>query len=159
MKKKKILLILSSITLSFFIIGFISFDSIINILSNSKSSSSGYTQEFDNGDYTYIPSDNDIMFEDIRYISYYKNLLTVNLTDELSNSQKKGIANIIDAEIVGELKGSLNMLQLKVDGKSLNELETLATKLKDDGKYGHLISYATHSTPIKAINIQNMDGN
>lgn len=107
------------------------------------------TITYEDGDFIYIPSDNEIAHDSNESIFFYKNILDVFLISEISDEQIKELENIVDGNIVGRLQGVLNILQIQVEGNSLEELNLLIERLKEI----EFVEFADFSVPTFVSNL------
>ena len=67
--------------------------------------------------------------DDETLVHYTDNILLAFITRGLSEDEKNDIADIVDGEVVAQLAGSINLLQIEVDSSTLDELNKLSEKL------------------------------
>lgn len=115
------------------------------------------TTIFENGDFIYSPSHEEIGYDSEAEIFFYENLLNLILSSEISNEQAKELANVVNGELVGQLQGSINMLQIQVEERSLEGLNQLADRFENN----QLVKLAKPSTPsfISDLNDSEEQGN
>lgn len=101
------------------------------------------TITYENGDFVYTPTNEEIGYDSEEAVFYYENLLNLYLVSEVSDEQAEELANVVDGHVVGKIQGSVNMLQIQVEEESLKELNQLVDRLKSD----ELVKYAGSSTP------------
>lgn len=106
---------------------------------------------YENGDFVFIPSSDDISHDDEEEIFYYENILNVYLSSEISDNKANELAKIVDGNIVGKLQGTINMLQIQVVEESYSELNKLASRLDSD----EAVNHAQTSTPSFISNLNN----
>ncbi len=100
--------------------------------------------EYDNGDIIYIPDRETLCFDEEECTLYYSNLLSVYLLSDLSNEERDALAGSINGEVVGNISGCINYIQIKVDESSLEELNNMANSISQSE---HVL-YAIYDSPI-----------
>src|SRR5699024_1265390 len=95
------------------------------------------------GDVVYVPADGSIGYGAEAGLLLYADLLNVFLTSDLSDAGLEELLGLVDGELLGRLKGDVNILQLGVAAKSLAEIDALAEALQEQ----ELVKYAKQSAP------------
>lgn len=112
---------------------------------NDEEITSDYRQnELKSGDYTYCPESESINFDEQTNTLYFNNLIIVYTFDQLSSEDKNSLANLVGGELVGEINGNINCLQIKVSKSTLEELNYKAELIS--GNYSVL--YAGYDYPL-----------
>lgn len=111
------------------------------------------TVTYENGDFVYIPSNEEIGYDSEEKIYFYENLLNIYLTSEVTDDQAEELAEIVDGTIVGKIQGSINMLQLQVEERSIDELNEFANRFENH----ELVKFADSSTPSSISDLNNND--
>ena len=76
---------------------------------------------------------------------YYDDQLVVYTFSDFSEEDAKKLADLVGGEIVGDISGDINALQIQVEPTELNDLESMANKLMNvDG-----VMYAGYNYPIQ----------
>lgn len=99
---------------------------------------------YDNNDKVYHPSMDSLAFDSENAALYYENLLDVYLWSEISEEEKRELAGIVDGEVVGDINGSINMLQIQTDADGFSELTEMAELLMQSD----LVLYASCAFPV-----------
>lgn len=74
---------------------------IITVGCSFHSSPPGDIQENRDGNYTYVPSEDEIVVDDETSITYYENLLNVMVEGTITEKEAKAMARIVNGELVG----------------------------------------------------------
>lgn len=111
------------------------------------------TIRYENGDYVFLPTDEDIVYDREERLTYYKNILDVFLVGELSDKDAEELAHLVEGNMGGRLQGAMNTLQLQVEADSYHELQQLADRLMDEES----VKYAGLSTPIFPSDLNSED--
>lgn len=99
---------------------------------------------YDNGDIIYIPDKENLSFEKESCTLYYNNLLSVHLLSDLSEKEKKMLADLVNGQIVSDISGCINFMQIKVKETSLEELNRMADIINQSES----VLYASYDTPM-----------
>ena len=99
---------------------------------------------YDNGDIIYIPDKENLSFEKESCTLYYNNLLSVHLLSDLSEKEKKMLADLVNGQIVSDISGCINFMQIKVKETSLEELNRMADTINQSES----VLYASYDTPM-----------
>lgn len=100
---------------------------------------------YENGDTVFIPSEENMMFDESESTIYYNNLLIVYTYTDLSWSDASALAALVNGKVVGRISGAINALQIKVPDSSLDTLNLFAEKLMSDAS----VMYAGYEYPIQ----------
>lgn len=114
---------------------------------------SANNKKLDNGDITYHPDIEEISFDEENSIVFFNDVLVVYTFSDLSNEQATQLAESVDGEVVGDISGAINALQIKVDESTLDELNEKANILMSDNN----VLYAGYDYPIQLSS--STDGN
>lgn len=122
--------------------------------SQSKEDKAGEEQtvEYENGDFVYLPSSDDIGFDEEEGIYYYENLLNIYLSSEISDEEAEKLADTVDGTVVGKIAGAINLLQFQVEEGSIDELKQLATTFEE----ADVVEFASTSTPSFISDVSGM---
>ncbi len=143
MKKKHIALLSILLTVVLVVGGFFLFNGKLSKHSAEKNAEDNKTITFANGDSVFIPSNEDIGYDDEEEIYYYENMLNIYLSSEVSDKEADDLAETVDGTVVGKLDGAINMLQFQVEKGSINDLHQLANSFEEN----EAVEFATTSTP------------
>lgn len=100
--------------------------------------------KYDNGDIIFIPDLKNLSFEQESCTLYYDNLLSVHLLSDLSEKEEQMLAELVDGEIVSNISGCINFVQIKVKKTSLEELNRMADVLNQSKN----VLYASYDVPM-----------
>lgn len=100
--------------------------------------------KYDNGDIIFIPDLKNLSFEQESCTLYYDNLLSVHLLSDLSEKEEQMLADLVDGEIVSNISGCINFVQIKVKKTSLEELNRMADVLNQSKN----VLYASYDVPM-----------
>lgn len=103
------------------------------------------TTVFENGDRVATPGHEHIDYDVETNMLYFNNQLIVYTFTELKQEDADRLAELIGGEIVGDISGSINALQIRVDSSSLDELELMANKLMESKD----VLYAGYDYPMQ----------
>lgn len=137
--------ILLLITLTVYLVFFLKnkvLDSVDKVLGQRLA---GETISYENGDFLYIPMEDEIVYDDTEKVVYYDNLLLVYMLDEVDDKRAEEIAQTVNGEVIGEISGSINVLQLRVEDTELRDIMSKAELIMsfDD------VLYASYEYPIQ----------
>lgn len=102
------------------------------------------TVKYSNGDYIYFPEDTEIDYDEKTNTMFTKNLIDVYTYSDLSSENNDKIASAAGGKIVGDISGTVNMLQVKVDAKDFADLNNKINSLYSDSD----VMYATYDLPM-----------
>lgn len=116
----------------------------------------GESTSLDNGDVVYDPVDANCKFDEETCTIYYPDMLIAYTTRDLSSSEADSLASKVQGKVVGDISGSLNVLQIQVEESDLKGLESAADTLMQSSD----VSYACIDFPhIMEIDDATPDGN
>ncbi len=107
----------------------------------------GNVINYENGDRTYTPKEEDISYDERENVIYFNNQLIVYTFSELSEAEKKQLEKCVDGKIVGDINGIINVLQIQVEKSSLAEIELMASRLMDM----ETVIYAGYDYPMQPV--------
>ena len=111
----------------------------------SESQNQNTIKTFDDNDYISIPAEEHIAYDENASMVYYDDQLVVYTFSDFSEEDAKKLADLVGGEIVGDISGDINALQIQVEPTDLNDLESMADKLMNvDG-----VMYAGYNYPIQ----------
>lgn len=111
----------------------------------SESQNQNTVKTFDDNDYISIPAEEHIAYDENASMVYYDDQLVVYTFSDFSEEDAKKLADLVGGEIVGDISGDINALQIQVEPTDLNDLESMADKLMNvDG-----VMYAGYNYPIQ----------
>lgn len=87
------------------------------------------TFTYSNGDSLFRPGTEDLRQDPETSIRYFDGLLLVYLDTELSREETGALAALVDGELVGQVRGIVNFLQLRVPAEDLPGINALADRL------------------------------
>lgn len=70
--------------------------------------------------------------DDETFVYYTDNIVLAFVESGLNDNEKKRISDIVDGEIVAQLSGGIDLLQIEVKESSFDELDNMAEKLMDE---------------------------
>lgn len=105
----------------------------------------GTQQTFSNGDTVFTPDEEHIAFDDSSYEFYYNNELVVYTFSDLSQNDANALAETVDGQIVGDISGAINVLQISVQESTLSELNRMAETLMESEE----VMYAGYDFPMQ----------
>ncbi|GEM_PF-4815795 len=103
----------------------------------------GESTSLDNGDVVYDPVDANCKFDEETCTIYYPDMLIAYTTRDLSSSEADSLASKVQGKVVGDISGSLNVLQIQVEESDLADLEAAADTLMQSSD----VSYACIDFP------------
>lgn len=115
-----------------------------NLINNIRVGSDDVLK-YDNGDFIYVPDDKFIKCDEKTFDVYYDNLLTVYTYEDLTEFGAQELAELVDGKIVGDISGTINVLQILVDEGTLSELEEKSAKLMEKST----VMYAQIAFPVE----------
>lgn len=101
-------------------------------------------KEYSNGDYLYIPTDDDIDFDQSSLEFYFNNYLLAYTISPFSEKQLDDIARLVNGTITGKIEGPTNVIQVKVGKKSKSRLSEIANVMMENEN----IYYASYDVPL-----------
>ena len=101
--------------------------------------------EYENGDTVFVPSEFNLDYNKEEGIVFYNNTLSVYLTKDISSSEEQRLANLCNGEVVGRIKGTVNVLQIKVTPTDFSTLESFSDLLMKE----NAVLYATYEFPME----------
>ncbi len=104
----------------------------------------GEAKFHDNGDVTYRPDESKMAYDEENDIIYFNNLLIVYTYSDLSEAESEELASLVDGEVVGDISGAVNALQILVPESSLEELNAMADRLMEEEQ----VLYAGYEYPM-----------
>ncbi len=143
-----IIAIILVVILSFFEIVKIPF---LSDLFSKESNSISYK----NNDMVYHPEIEDISFDENENIAYFNDVLIVYTFSDISKSEREKIAKTVNGEIVGNISGSINAVQIRVEKSNLQELNEKADLLM---KLDNVL-FAGYDYPIEISPNNSWNGN
>ena len=99
--------------------------------------------KYDNGDYYYIPKEENIAFDEESNLLYYNNLINVFLWNDIDKAAEKRLADSVNGTIVGRTYGSSNTLQIRIEESNLGSIEEYIARLSEDEN----VLYADYEMP------------
>lgn len=93
----------------------------------------GDIQENRDGNYTYVPSEDEIVVDDETSITYYENVLNVRIEGTITEKEVKAMARKVNGEMVGSSDEENAMLKFYIRGSSYHNLEDAAQVLEREG--------------------------
>jgi len=103
----------------------------------------GESTSLDNGDVVYDPVDANCKFDEETCTIYYPDMLIAYTNRDLSSSEADSLASKVQGKVVGDISGSLNVLQIQVEESDLKGLESAADTLMQSSD----VSYACIDFP------------
>lgn len=100
---------------------------------------------YDNGDMVYRPGYENISYDEKTASLYFNNLIMVYTYSDLSMNDAESLAGMINGELIGDISGVMNVIQIKVQESTLSELNEKAEILMDSDS----VLYAEYSYPIQ----------
>lgn len=105
---------------------------------------------YENGDYVYQPLNEEIQYDEQEGILFFEGLLNVMFNSELVDPDIKEIADEVNGQVVGNLQGAINMVQIKVEAtSSYTELTAIANEINKKD----VVKYASVSSPLFASDL------
>lgn len=86
-------------------------------------------ESYSNGDTVYKPDMEELSYDEEQKTIYYKNLLTVYLLSDLDTDSANVLAESVGGTVVGDISGSMNILQILVEDTDLAGLNAHAIDL------------------------------
>lgn len=100
--------------------------------------------DYDNGDFLYIPTEDNIDYDEDSSELFFDNYILAYMINPLSEKELDKIAQSVDGIISGVIDGPANVVQIKVKKSTKKELTAKAKLLVDDNIY-----YASYDTPLE----------
>lgn len=110
-------------------------------------------ESYSNKDTTYHPTEDTITYDSESNVIYFNNMLTVYTFSDLSRTDAEKLAKSVDGKVVGDISGCVNILQIKVDETTLDELNKKSEILMSDDN----VLYAGYDFPISFNNTAGSD--
>lgn len=79
-----------------------------------------------NGDTVYQPSVSTVSYDEDTGLLYYENLLIVYLIENSSQEEREALAAKVDGTLVGNMSGSMNVIEILVEDTAYADLEQKA---------------------------------
>lgn len=89
------------------------------------------------------------------FVHYTDNIILAFIESGLSEEEKEEIAHVINGDIVAQLAGSINLLQIEVKNSTLDELQIIAEKLMKSNE----VNYASPDIITNKKSIANTSNN
>lgn len=99
-----------------------------------------------NGDIVYKPTQDEMAYDTYENIIYYNDTLIVYTYGTLSEKEINQIIRTVSGELVGNISGCVNALQIKVQKSSIKDLNDMADKLMNNKN----VMFAGYEYPIFA---------
>lgn len=103
------------------------------------------TVTYKNGDSIYHPQEESLAWDEEEHTLYYDNLITVYLAKEISREEAEKMAESINGEVVTDIRGIMNTLQIMVQPTDLENLMQLSDKLMELEN----VLYASYDFPME----------
>ena len=114
-------------------------------ISNLSDSINSSIKEYSDGDYLYIPKEENLKYDQEAYTRYYNNIVTAFTYTDLSESEMNNLADSINATVVGDISGNINYLQFLVEESDLETIKSFANKLMESDN----VMYASYDFPME----------
>ena len=114
-----------------------------------------YYDEESRLDSVYELTEEHIAQDDETFVHYTDNIILAFIESGLSEERKEEIAHIINGDIVAQLAGSINLLQIEVKKSTLDELQIMAEKLMKSDE----VNYASPDIITNKKSIANTSNN
>lgn len=85
-----------------------------------------------NGDTVYQPSVSTVSYDEDTGLLYYENLLIVYLIENSSQEEREALAAKVDGTLVGNMSGSMNVIEILVEDTAYADLEQKAEILMEE---------------------------
>lgn len=105
----------------------------------------GTLQTFENGDYIFTPDKRYIAYDESEATIYFNNQLVVYTFSDLNEKQAQQLAQSVGGDIVGEISGAINALQIAVPESTLAELNAMSETLMQSED----VLYAGYDYPME----------
>lgn len=102
-------------------------------------------------DTVYTLTEDQVSFDGENGVAYVNNILLAFVEPDLSAQEKEEIAKQVQGEIVGDISGGVNVLQIGVHESTLSELEAMAEVLRQDPR----VNYVTCDYPLPSSDVAN----
>lgn len=116
-----------------------------NFIGDSNITGNAEQIKYDNGDYLYKSTEENIAFDEESGALYFNDMLMAYTLDNLSDSEAELLAENIEGELVGRINGSINALQIRIEESNLSVLREKAEILMQNEE----VLYAAHDFPIE----------
>ena len=110
---------------------------------------------YENGDTVYSPTQDTIIYDEDENVLYYDDLLVVYLLSDISSDDAAALAESVNGTVVGDISGSVNVLQIRVNASDLTQLNNYADTLMASED----VLYATYDMPLPVTTDATADGN
>lgn len=140
-------ILVASIVGTMMYLGKVDISIIFSILEKIGLENKNSVTVFENGDRVSTPGYEHIDYDAETNILYFNNQLIVYTFTDLKQEDAERLAELIGGEIVGDISGSINALQIQVDSSTLDELELMADKLME---YEEVL-YAGYEYPMQLL--------
>lgn len=87
---------------------------------------------YDDGNYTYHYTEEDIRIDYENCVTYVDNLINVYLYEEISDGEKEALAAQADGVVVTDIHGNINMLQILVEESDFDRINACADILAEN---------------------------
>ncbi|NCB91597.1 MAG: hypothetical protein EOM40_03345 [Clostridia bacterium] len=115
------------------------------------------TLTYANGDYLFRPGIENICYDEESSVIYFDRILLVYLDSEFTEEEAKRLSSIVKGEVVGEVKGIMNILQLKLAKSDFSRMEALAVRLMEEENV--LFAGYDYPTVLESTGLQGYDYN
>ena len=82
--------------------------------------------------YVYQPSVSTVSYDEDTGLLYYENLLIVYLIENSSQEEREALAAKVDGTLVGNMSGSMNVIEILVEDTAYADLEQKAEILMEE---------------------------
>lgn len=97
-----------------------------------------------NNDYVYTPDEKDVVVDKEKKAIYFNNLIKVYLSENVSEEQRKELAESVDGSLVSNVAGFINSIDIKIKACNLDEINKKAGQLMKE----NVVQFATYSVPL-----------
>lgn len=115
------------------------------IIGNFSTETQSKIVSYDNGDTVYRPGYEYIAYDQKTASLYFNNLIVVYTYYALSENEAELLADMINGELVGNISGIMNVIQIKVQESTEEELNKMAEMLMESES----VLYAEYDYPIQ----------
>ena len=122
------------------------------------------TIAYSNGDIVFVPASKQITFDEENLVVYYNNVILVYTYSKLEEEEMFNLAKIVNGQVVGNITGAVNAIQIRVPDSTLTEIEEMTQKLTLSEKvifagYEYPISISSNKTNSDKRSSDNIDDN
>lgn len=110
---------------------------------------------YPDGDTVFISDTENMQFDENEAVFYYNNVLSAYTFGTLDQAEAKALAESVNGKIVGQLRGSVNLVQIQVEESTLQELKDMIAQLQQNEN----VIYATYECPMEIAEQQAKDQN